>query len=313
MQLFLDPAARAGQAGGINQVPIYAHVKEVVDPQGKLEAIEINYMKFLAFNGSYKLFDWIYIGEVGAHDGDWEHVTLRLTPDAQEVLGIYYSAHRHRDGIWLSADEMPRTADGRPLSYVAINGHGSYPRAGFIPRIFLAFNDRTGTGQVWDPKQCVLVTPDLVPQVTSRGNKLNGSSYPSGHIARDKPEVQLKREATPWLAYEGKWGSTVEAPALQEWFARAENPVSRAWLAQVFFPLAPGIESIWEPFQEEVQERVQEVQRQLDEVVDETLEAADEWKREVESLQRRIKTESGKVKQMLQKRLHQLLQHKEEQ
>ena len=53
---------------------------------------------------------------------------------------------RHRDGIWLSADEMPRTADGRPLSYVAINGHGSYPRAGFIPRIFLAFNDRTGTG-----------------------------------------------------------------------------------------------------------------------------------------------------------------------
>lgn len=42
-----------------------------------------------------QLFDWIYIGEVGAHDGDWEHVTLRLTPDAQQVLGIYYSAHRY--------------------------------------------------------------------------------------------------------------------------------------------------------------------------------------------------------------------------
>ena len=37
------------------QVPVYAHVKEVVDPQGKLEAVEINYMKFLAFNGSYKV------------------------------------------------------------------------------------------------------------------------------------------------------------------------------------------------------------------------------------------------------------------
>ena len=60
-----------------------------------------------------------------------------------------------------------------------------------------------------------------------------GNAACVGHIARDKPEVQLKREATPWLAYEGKWGSTVEAPALQEWFARAENPVSRAWLAQV--------------------------------------------------------------------------------
>ena len=41
-----------------------------------------------------QLFDWIYIGEVGAHDGDWEHVTLRLTADAKRVLGIYYSAHR---------------------------------------------------------------------------------------------------------------------------------------------------------------------------------------------------------------------------
>ena len=37
------------------QVPIYAHVKEVVSPQGRVEAVEINYMKFLAFNGSYKV------------------------------------------------------------------------------------------------------------------------------------------------------------------------------------------------------------------------------------------------------------------
>ena len=36
-------------------MPVYAHVKDVVDPQGKLEAVEINYMKFLAFNGSYKV------------------------------------------------------------------------------------------------------------------------------------------------------------------------------------------------------------------------------------------------------------------
>jgi len=40
---------------------------------------------------------------------------------------------------------------------------------------------------------------------------------------------------------------------------------------QVFFPLAPGIESIWEPFQEEVEERVQEVQRQIDDAMDGTL------------------------------------------
>ena len=37
---------------------------------------------------------------------------------------------------------------------------------------------------------------------------------------------------------------------------------------QVFFPLAPGIESIWEPFQEEVEQRVQEVQQQIDDAMD---------------------------------------------
>lgn len=37
---------------------------------------------------------------------------------------------------------------------------------------------------------------------------------------------------------------------------------------QVFFPLAPGIESIWEPFQEEVEARVQDVQQQFDDVMD---------------------------------------------
>ena len=48
------------------QVPIYAHVKELTDPQtGRRTALEVNYCKFLAYNGSYKLFGWIYIGEVG--------------------------------------------------------------------------------------------------------------------------------------------------------------------------------------------------------------------------------------------------------
>ena len=39
--------------------------------------------------------------------------------------------------------------------------------------------------------------------------------------------------AAPWLAFEGRWGSTVVAPALQDWFCRAEHPVSRSWLDQV--------------------------------------------------------------------------------
>ena len=43
----------------------------------------------------------------------------------------------------------------------------------------------------------------------------------------------ILREAAPWLEYKGRWGSSVEAPAQQEWFAKAENPVSRSFWKQV--------------------------------------------------------------------------------
>ena len=61
-------------------------------------------------------------------------------------------AYRHMDGVWRSADEVPRGKDGRILAHVALNGHGSYPTATFIPRNLLAFNDYTSNqGAVWDP------------------------------------------------------------------------------------------------------------------------------------------------------------------
>ncbi len=56
-----------------------------------------------------QLFDWIYIGEVGAHDGDWEHVTLRLTPDARQVLGIYYTTQVPVSNFW----QNPGRTSGR--------------------------------------------------------------------------------------------------------------------------------------------------------------------------------------------------------
>ena len=83
------------------QIPIYAHVKEVVDPEGRREALEINYMTFLAYNGSYKIFGVIPAGDLGAHDADWEHVTARLSPDGSALLGVYYSAHRCYPHSWL--------------------------------------------------------------------------------------------------------------------------------------------------------------------------------------------------------------------
>ena len=60
--------------------------------------------------------------------------------DFQAVLAVPF---RHRDGMWRSADEVPMSEDGRPLAYIAENGHGSYPIAGTILRLFCVINDYT--------------------------------------------------------------------------------------------------------------------------------------------------------------------------
>lgn len=79
-----------------------------VKPDVVPPAIE-SMMKCLEAVSCMQLFDWIYIGEVGAHDGDWEHVTVRLSPDATQVLGIYYSAHRYSRASNHTTGKAPST------------------------------------------------------------------------------------------------------------------------------------------------------------------------------------------------------------
>jgi hypothetical protein len=325
LQIQLRRNARPGQPEVLNDIPVYAHIRETVDLHGQRDAIEIVYMKFFAFNGPYWPFGIIPTRTLGAHDSDWEHVTVRLTPDGQQVTGVYYSCHRHIDGTWCSADEVPRTAEGRPQSFVAINGHGSYPYPGTIIRLFGAFNDQTSRdGKLWAPHTCVLVTPEgRLPSVESRGEELNGTAYPSlgggsgsnggssgsasgssssggssaagdsagvsggsdssgssnsgsaaansagalspvGSALAEERGVTLRHDPEPdWLKYGGKWGSTVQAPALQEWFVGSENPVSRTWLQTVFFPLVPGVPTLLEPVEEQVEDASDYINQQV--------------------------------------------------
>ena len=77
----------------IDRVPLYAHIKEILcaasdpglysealDPSssegGQVEALEINYLTFYAYNGPYNVGGFRLV-QTGDHDGDWEHVTAR--------------------------------------------------------------------------------------------------------------------------------------------------------------------------------------------------------------------------------------------
>jgi len=324
LQLHLRRSARPGQPELLPNVPIYAHIRETVDPSGQRDALEIVYLKFFAFNGPYKPFGVIPAPNLGTHDSDWEHITVRLTPDGRNVTGVYYSCHRHIDGTWRSADEVPRTPEGRPRAFVAINGHGSYPYPGRIIRLFGAFNDNTSdAGPVWDPQQVVLVSPSgKLPSVPSRGDSLNGTAYASlGTIGRHSSGNGSSPTASndgagssnstsgsggstssatrgvsvthtpdpPWLQYGGKWGSTVVAPALQEWFEGAENPVSRTWLQTVFFPLVPGVDTLLEPVVETAEDVQQYVSDQVTELQTGFQETAEDARVQLEAYQKQLR------------------------
>ncbi|KAK9838661.1 hypothetical protein WJX74_000956 [Apatococcus lobatus] len=182
LRLTLDPAARCGPPQDeLHKVPVYANVKEVCRPDGPVEAIEINYLTFYAHNGTY---DVGYMGlfKVGSHDGDWEHCTVRLDGQTGALQGVWYNAHRARDGCWLPAGVADREAStGRPRMYVALHGHGTYPRPASFMRAFFMANDRcSNAGAVWRPETCVILpaapsapgSPAPFRQVRSRGTTL---------------------------------------------------------------------------------------------------------------------------------------------
>lgn len=116
------------KAEEMDGVPIYAVLKRVYEPgemsSDSIEAIEINYTFLCCYNGPYKVFCF----KTGEHVADWEHVTVRLDPDG-ELEGIYYSSHKNYEGDWKPVGKVPMR-DGRPLVYLARDGHGCYSRPG---------------------------------------------------------------------------------------------------------------------------------------------------------------------------------------
>ena len=67
----------------LDEVPLYANVKLITEGDvaaTKPVAVEINFITFYAHNGWYDVGN-CGLWKVGAHDGDWEHFTVRLSLD----------------------------------------------------------------------------------------------------------------------------------------------------------------------------------------------------------------------------------------
>lgn len=86
---------RTGQVGTkLCHIPLFAKLKKMKLPSGDW-VLEINYIAFMAYSGPYRVLAKM----LGDHDGDWEHITVRCTPDGKLIAGAalcYRSGTKHR-------------------------------------------------------------------------------------------------------------------------------------------------------------------------------------------------------------------------
>ncbi|KAL3155815.1 hypothetical protein ABBQ32_012827 [Trebouxia sp. C0010 RCD-2024] len=245
LRLEIEPLARPGMPQSeLDEVPLYVVVKEVLNKEACVEAVEINYLTFYAFNGPYTIGVFPLAFEAGAHDGDWEHFTVRLDANAANMVGCYFHAHRPQDGQWLPADAMPKTESGQPIAYVAKGAHGLYTSPGVHRRAWCAVNDHCGDkGPVWRCKNCILMEP--VMQVPSRGTNLQGTFQSATTPAPAKQlDVQVDLGGVDWLHFKGNFGSSAAPHAQGFWYFTAEHPVSRTWFQRVLWHCSPATQSL---------------------------------------------------------------------
>ncbi len=129
---------------------------------------------------------------LGEHEGDWEHVTIRISNLTRQVEKIYFS--QHGDGAWVDADDIEFQGK-QPIVYSSKNGHASYPHvgsnytehrkygAGFLTALEFFLRNDTNKGRMKNFATCTEVVS-------------------ADYLGSDKPEEPR------WLNYLGRWGAS---------------------------------------------------------------------------------------------------------
>ena len=181
------------RAGDLSSASCYTHPHYIDQGRG----IEINYVIFFPFNGqaftkSSLINRIFYHYGVGFHEGDFEHITIRLNAEGSKILGVYYSAHSDEE-TWLTKD-FPVTPENRLISYVALNTHAMYPYSGIIHRRVLT--------PEWFYKY-FHIRKSWTPLIDITDNK--------GPILDCRQQMTLieseRSENHPWTEFLGRWGS----------------------------------------------------------------------------------------------------------
>ncbi len=169
----LHPAAhaRAGSADPADWV-VYGHAYPAAGG-----GVLLQYWFFYPFNDAYGVFD---------HEGDWEHVTVRLGT-GRSPEGVNFAAHYDSSpGVFVRWGALAREGE-HPIVRAARGTHASYPALGDAP--------------IWDR----LCDATDAASAASAGCAVWRTGPGSGGLVnlgeRSAPRV-------PFLAWPGRWGAT---------------------------------------------------------------------------------------------------------
>ncbi|CAN4099556.1 unnamed protein product [Withania somnifera] len=146
LDLPIDDVAKTNVKKGAKA---YLHVK----PMFGATYTDIAVWLFYSFNGPAKAkleIMTIYLGKIGEHVGDREHVTLRINNFNGELQGVYFS--QHSGGIWVSACQLEFQNGNQPVVYSSLHGDAAYPKPGknFQGRGDARIRNYTGKGKLMD-------------------------------------------------------------------------------------------------------------------------------------------------------------------
>lgn len=226
LKLFIPKNNYSNVQKGAGAKPVCYAFPRFVD-EGK--AIEIAYMFFNAYNGTVgsniplvtPVLDTLGVGH---HEGDWEHISVRLDPTGQKIAGIFYATHGSTEGKWhrspntnLTSSDGYKLKDGQPVTWSTLDTHGNHNYAGTIKR------------EPPSAFKAIIKTLGLLVEKTSDKGKQYDCRQMLEIFTPDDPSKNH-----PWLDFRGRWGGKVkdksmadergpDGPAFKDWWRKEER------------------------------------------------------------------------------------------
>lgn len=194
-----DPSFWNQRPANVNDVPLYVKVDD-----SDAELYWLQYWMFYSYNGALDIGCCCtaqccpYTIKAGAHQADFEHISLYVDKRTMRVTRLYYSAHGDADGQWFNENQISWFSNHHPLVYSAYHSHAHYTKPGCVPRIFGCANDFAADGGLfWESDNLQLLTGNDPVWQTYVG----GLGFPdSGDVPANKESwtTEPSQSATVW-------------------------------------------------------------------------------------------------------------------